>query len=140
MSPQILDTKKKKNSNTSYKADVYKREKSGKPVASNKSSTTIKQPSANSENKDSKTLSVEAATLADQVGPIHRHQLDEGSASIHLYQLSSWDDDIHSYFIYIIFDTVYLSYLRYFSWWFLTTLIYVIGQRQIGYLVVGINI
>ena len=63
-----MKTKVKKGQSSSpYKSgDFYKREKSAKPVTSNKSSTTIKTPSTSTDN--SKSLSGEAAHLAEQVG------------------------------------------------------------------------
>ncbi|KAM3961003.1 LOW QUALITY PROTEIN: cytosolic carboxypeptidase-like protein 5 [Aphomia sociella] len=68
-SAELLDSKKKKSANTlPFKGNEYKREKSAKSLSGNKSTTTIKQPSGtDSAKKDAKTLSGDAAHLAEQV-------------------------------------------------------------------------
>ncbi|XP_052749230.1 cytosolic carboxypeptidase-like protein 5 isoform X2 [Galleria mellonella] len=67
-STELLDSKKKKSPITSsFKASEYKREKTGKSVSGNKSTTTIKQPSVDSSRKDANALSGETTHLAEQV-------------------------------------------------------------------------
>ncbi|KAJ8733482.1 hypothetical protein PYW08_001780 [Mythimna loreyi] len=77
-SAELLDMKSKKKgvNERGYKGgDYYKRDKTGKPIASNKSSTTIKAPSTSSENsKNFKTLTGEAAHLAEQVYDMKLHE------------------------------------------------------------------
>ncbi|KAJ8727389.1 hypothetical protein PYW07_001508 [Mythimna separata] len=76
-SAELIDMKsKKKVPNERFKgSDYYKRDKSIKPMTSNKSSTTIKAPSTSSDNsKTFKALGGEAAHLAEQVYDMKLHE------------------------------------------------------------------
>ncbi|XP_030030620.1 cytosolic carboxypeptidase-like protein 5 isoform X2 [Manduca sexta] len=92
-SAELIDTKKKKVSNTtSYKSnDGYKREKSAKSVTGNKSSTMIKQASftESKNSKEIKSMGGEAANLAEQVYDMKLQEMPSQTSDTSLRQSNS---------------------------------------------------
>ncbi|PZC85477.1 hypothetical protein B5X24_HaOG216585 [Helicoverpa armigera] len=74
-SAELLEVKKKKPSSTNAKVGEYNKREKPK-ISSNKSATTIKPPSSTSDSskKEFKTLSGEAANLAEQVYDLKLHE------------------------------------------------------------------
>ncbi|XP_072940180.1 cytosolic carboxypeptidase-like protein 5 isoform X2 [Epargyreus clarus] len=74
---EIIDTRKK-----SATTSPFRREKSAKGVTMDKSSATIKQPSSESTRKDLKSLSGEAANLAEQVYDMKLQEMPSQTSDI----------------------------------------------------------